>query len=71
MKTAILPTKSQFMDLRSASDRLQHVCKGKCDICFMNERLDGESFCPIAHLKSITDNMMDEFIDLALEALPK
>lgn len=69
--TDIPPTKEEYLELRSVCEKLRPICKGKCDLCFMNSRLGGESCCPIEHLVSITQNMTDELIKLALEALPK
>jgi len=51
----IVPTKGEYKALRSASEKLETICKTgmECETCFMNERLDGESCCPASHIISI------------------
>lgn len=67
----IKPTKSAYTAIRKASEILSTicVCGKKCDACFMNERLGGESCCPVSHLINITEELTDELIDMVLDAL--
>ena len=65
----IMPTQYEFNVLRSASMKLETICKGTCVSCFMHEHIDGESCCPISHIVSITQDMTDELIGLVLESL--
>ena len=60
----ILPTKAEFNALRSARDKLETFCEcgKKCENCFMNEHIDGESCCPAAHIISMMDDMEDELM---------
>lgn len=65
----IAPTQGEFNALRSASMKLETICKGTCISCFMHERIDGESCCPISHIISVTQDMTDELVALVLESL--
>lgn len=69
----IIPTKGEFKALRSASEKLETICKPgmECETCFMNERLDGESCCPASHIISIVQTLTDELFDMALSVLPE
>lgn len=67
----IMPTKSEFKALVSASQKLETICKGGCKTCFMDEQIDGESCCPASHIISIVENMKAELFDMVLSTLPE
>ena len=69
----ILPTKAEFNALRSASEKLETICTPgkKCENCFMNEHIDGESCCPASHIISNAEKIKNELIEKFLDFLPK
>lgn len=69
----ILPTKAEFKTLVSASEKLETICEPgkKCENCFMNEHIDGESCCPSSHIISIVEHMKEELFDIVLSTLPE
>ena len=69
----ITPTKAEFKALRKASEMLETICNPgrQCETCFMNERLDGESCCPVSHIIHTMQTLSDELIDTVLTVLPE
>ena len=67
----ILPTKGEYKILRSCKDKLETICSPgkKCESCFLNTRLDGESCCPVSHIISITEDLTNELIEKILSSL--
>ena len=69
----ITPTKAEFKALVSASEKLEPICEPgkKCENCFLNEQIVGESCCPASHIISIVENMKAELFDMVLSTLPE
>lgn len=67
----ITPTKCEFKALVSASEKLETICKGGCQTCFMHEQIDGESCCPASHIITIVEDMKAELFDMVLSTLPE
>ena len=61
----ILPTKEDFITLKTASEYLAKLCHNDCDHCFIGRFLDGEP-CPVSTANSVTQQILDELIDKAL-----
>lgn len=66
----IMPTKGQFTLLRDGAKALGKFCKHNCEECFLDERLDGEFCCPVAHTRAITEDLTDELLEKAISELP-
>lgn len=66
----IMPTKNQFITFKDGAKALEKLCKQNCEECFMYERIDGESCCPVAHIRSIAEDLTDELLEKAISELP-
>ena len=66
----IMPTKNEFIVLKGVAKTLGMFCKQNCEECFMLERVDGESCCPVAHLRSTAEDLTDELLEKAISELP-
>lgn len=65
-----MPTKNQFIMLKDGAKALGKLCQHNCESCFLDKRLDGESCCPVSHIRSITEDLTDELLEKAIQELP-
>jgi hypothetical protein len=66
--TKIMPSSAEYKVLRTVTNQLTPICPDgkKCETCFIHYHINGESCCPISHLKSMFQEITDEIVEKAL-----
>lgn len=58
-----IPNMKQLEQMKAALATLEeYVCKGKCNECSINERMDDEDTCPVTTLKAIVEGIETDIV---------